>query len=321
MTKFLDFTVAIPTYNGESRLPELLERLRNQICTSLLTWEIIVIDNNSTDNTAAFVQAYQENWQCPYPLKYCLETKQGAAYARKRAVEEASGSLIGFLDDDNYPALNWVAAAYDFAQKHILAGAFGSQIHGNFEVEPPENFHKIACFLAITERGDEPHIYQSQMKMLPPGAGLVVRKQAWCENVPQQPVLNHKGREAGLASEDLEVVLHIQLGGWEIWYNPEMHIYHQIPAWRLEREYLIILFRCVGLSRYHLRMLRTKPWLRPLASLAYLVNDLHRIILHILKYRSAIKTDLIAACEKELLVSSLISPFYLFKINYFKKHD
>ena len=311
-----DFTVAIPTYNGESRLPELLERLRNQICTSLINWEIIVVDNNSTDNTAALVQAYQEDWQCPYPLKYCLETQQGAAYARKRAVEEAKGILIGFLDDDNYPASNWVQAAYDFAQKHPKAGAFGSQIHGDYEVEPPENFQKIASFLAITERGSEPHIYQPQMKMLPPGAGLVVRKQAWCETVPQQTVLNHKGREAGLASEDLEVILHIQLGGWQIWYNPEMHVYHQIPAWRLQKEHLISVFRCVGLSRYHLRMLRTKPWQRPLASLVYLVNDLRKIILHTLKYRGAIKSDLIPACEMELLVSSLISPFYLFKIQF-----
>lgn len=317
MIECLDFTVAIPTYNGESRLPELLNRLQNQICTENLTWEIIVVDNNSTDNTRLVVQAYQENWQCPCPLKYCFEPQQGAAYARKRAVEEASGLLIGFLDDDNYPTSNWVAAAYAFAQKHPKAGAYGSQIWGDFEVEPPENFHKIACFLAITERGNEPHIYQPKMKMLPPGAGLVVRKQAWCENVPQQPVLNHKGREAGLASEDLEVVLHIQLGGWEIWYNPEMHIYHQIPAWRLQREYLILLFRCVGLSRYHLRMLRTKPWQRPLASLAYLMNDLRTIILHAFKYRGATNSDLIAACERELLVSSLISPFYIIKIKHF----
>jgi glycosyltransferase involved in cell wall biosynthesis len=316
MTECLDFTVAIPTYNGESRLPELLERLRNQIRTPYLTWEIIVVDNNSTDNTAKLVQAYQENWQCAYPLKYCFEPQQGAAYARKRAVEKASGLLIGFLDDDNYPASNWVQAAYDFAQKHTLAGAFGSQIWGDFEVQPPENFHKIASFLAITERGNEPHIYQPQMKMLPPGAGLVVRKQAWCENVPQHTFLNHKGREAGLASEDLEVVLHIQLGGWEIWYNPEMHVYHKIPAWRLQREYLILLFRCVGLSRYHLRMLRTKPWQRPLASVAYFVNDLRKIIIHIFKYRGAINSDLITACERELLVSSFISPFYLFKIKY-----
>lgn len=313
MTGCLDFTLAIPTYNGESRLPELLERLRNQLNTVHFFWEIIVVDNNSTDNTADVVRTYQANWQCPYPLKYCFEARQGAAYARQRAVEEAQGSLIGFLDDDNYPTPTWVAAAYAFGQKHPNTGAYGSQVHGTFEVQPPDNFDKIACFLAITERGTEPHRYEPRMKILPPGAGLVVRKQAWCQTVPKRLVLNHKGREAGLASEDLEAVLHIQLGGWEIWYNPEMRIYHQIPAWRLQKEHLVSLFRCVGLSKHHLRMLRIQPWQRPLASLGYLVNDLRKIILHLLKYRDLIKSDLIAICQMELLVSSLISPFFIFK--------
>ena len=316
MTGCLDFSVAIPTYNGQSRLPELLERLRNQLNTEHFSWEIIVVDNNSTDNTAAVVKTYQASWQCPYPLKYCFEVQQGVAYARQRAIEEAKGTFIGFLDDDNYPSATWVQAAYAFGQQHPDTGAYGSQVHGTFEVEPPENFGKIACFLAITERGTKPHRYEAHMKMLPPGAGLVVRKQAWCQTVPKRQVLNYKGREAGLASEDLEAVLHIQLGGWEIWYNPEMHIYHQIPAWRFQREYLIRLFRCVGLSKHHLRMLRTQPWQRPLASIGYLANDLIKIILHYCKYRSRIKSNLIAACEMELLISSLISPFYLLKIRY-----
>ncbi|MBD2771460.1 hormogonium polysaccharide biosynthesis glycosyltransferase HpsE [Iningainema tapete] len=316
MTEWRNFTVAIPTYNGEFRLPKLLERLRNQLKTEHFSWEIIVVDNNSTDNTAAVVKNYQASWHQPYPLRYCFETKQGAAYARQRAIEEASGSVVGFLDDDNYPSATWVQAAYTFAQNHPKAGAFGSQIHGEFEVKPPDNFEKIACFLAITERGAEPHRYEPHMKVLPPGAGLVVRKEAWCQTVPKRLVLNHKGRQAGLASEDLEAVLHIQLGGWEIWYNPEMQIYHQIPAWRLQKEYLLRLFRCVGLSRHHLRMLRIQPWQRPLLSIVYLSNDLRKIILHLLKYRGAIKGNLIAACEMELLVSSLISPFYLWSRKY-----
>jgi glycosyltransferase involved in cell wall biosynthesis len=166
MTECLDFTVAIPTYNGESRLPELLERLRNQLYTEQLSWEIIVVDNNSTDNTATVVQAYQENWQCPYPLKYCFEPQQGAAYARKRAVEEAKGRLIGFLDDDNYPVLDWVLKAYNFGQNYPHAGAYGSQIHPEWEVEPPENFQRIAPFLAITERGDLPLQYDMKNKII-----------------------------------------------------------------------------------------------------------------------------------------------------------
>ncbi len=316
MTDNLDFTVAIPTYNGASRLPELLERLRNQLDTENFSWEIIVVDNNSTDNTAKLVQSYQENWQCPYPLKYCFEAKQGAAYARKKAVEVALGKLIGFLDDDNYPISNWVAAAYNFAQKYPHAGAYGSQIHPDWEVEPPENFQRITPFLAITERGDVPLLYEPKKRLLPPSAGLVVRREAWLESVPIQPILT--GRITGnmLTSEDLEMLCYLQKSGWEIWYNPEMEIYHKIPNARLQKDYLIPFFRGIGLSRYVTRMVNIKPWYRPVALIGYMINDLRKIILHLLKYRTKIKHDLVIACEMQLFLSSLISPFYLWKNGY-----
>ncbi|MDZ8067844.1 MAG: hormogonium polysaccharide biosynthesis glycosyltransferase HpsE [Nostoc sp. DedQUE08] len=319
MTENLDFTVAIPTYNGESRLPELLERLQNQIHTENLSWEIIVVDNNSTDNTAKVVQTYQKDWRCPYPLKYCFEAKQGAAYARKKAVLEAKGKFIGFLDDDNYPVSNWVSAAYAFGEKYPKAGAYGSQIHPDWEVEPPENFQRIAPFLAITERGNLPLLYEAAKKLLPPSAGLVVRKQVWLEIVPDKPILTGRVKGSMLTSEDLEMLSYIQKAGWEIWYNPEMEISHRIPKFRLQKDYLIPFFRGIGLSRYVTRMINVKQIYRPFAFLAYLINDLRKIILHLLKYRTMLKTDLVAACEMQLFLSSFISPFYLCKNGYLTK--
>lgn len=316
MEAFCNFTVAIPTYNGASRLPELLERLKNQINTENFTWEIIIVDNNSTDNTAQVIKTYQENWQCSYPLKYCFEAKQGAAYARKRAIEEAKSELIGFLDDDNYPLSNWVAGAYSFAQKYPNAGAYGSQIHPDWEVEPPENFHRIAPFLAITERGNLPLLYEAHKKLLPPSAGLVVRRKAWLESVPKQPILT--GRVTGnmLTSEDLEMLCYIQKANWEIWYNPEMEIYHKIPKLRLQKEYLIPFFQGIGLSRFVTRMVNIKPLYRPIAFLAYIINDIKKIIIHLIKYRNKNKYDLVADCELQLYISSLISPFYLWRQGY-----
>jgi glycosyltransferase involved in cell wall biosynthesis len=58
----LSITVAIPTYNGAQRLPQILDRLRSQITTTELRWEILVIDNNSQDNTAEVIQQYQAKW-------------------------------------------------------------------------------------------------------------------------------------------------------------------------------------------------------------------------------------------------------------------
>jgi glycosyltransferase involved in cell wall biosynthesis len=319
MSESLDFTVAIPTYNGESRLPELLERLRNQLYTETFTWEIIVVDNNSTDNTADVVKSYQACWQCPYPLKYCFEVKQGAAYARKFAVVEAKGKFIGFLDDDNYPISNWVALAYAFGQKYPKAGAYGSQIHPDWEVEPPKDFQRLTPFLAITERGDLPLLYEPHKKLLPPSAGLVVRRQAWLDSIPNQMILTGRVSNNTLTSEDLEMLSYIQKSGWEIWYNPKMEISHKIPSWRLQKEYLIPFFRGIGLSRYVTRMVNIEPWARPLALFAYILNDLRKIVFHFIRYGLHDKYNLVAACERQLFLSSLISPLYLWINGYLNK--
>ncbi len=316
----VNFTVAICTYNGEKRLPEVLDCLRSQINPENISWEILVIDNNSKDNTAQVVREYQNNWPEKYPLKYIFEAQQGAAFARKRAIKESQSDLVGFLDDDNLPANNWVNEAFLFGQKHPKAGAYASQIHGQFEVEPPAEFKRIIPFLAITERGNEPRLYQRRSNLLPPSAGLVVRKHAWLASVPQHCILSGRIPGSMLTGEDLEVLAYIQQSGWEIWYNPAMEVRHKIPKWRLEKEYLIPFFRGIGLSRYVTRMVGVKPWLKPLLLLGYSINDMRKILLHLLKYGNRVKTDLVAACELQLLVSSLQSPFYLWKNGYLK-HD
>lgn len=312
----IDFTVAIPTYNGAKRLAAVLQRLREQVNTEHLSWEIIVVDNNSQDNTAKLVREYQAVWPQNYPLKYAFEPEQGAAFARNKAVAEARGSLIGFLDDDNLPESDWVISAYKFSQAHPEVGAYGSQVKGKFETVPPKNFERIAGFLGITNRGNAAHRYEPRQKMLPAGAGLVVRRQAWLENVPKRLVLNHKGKKEGLASEDLEALLYIEKAGWEIWYNPEMVIYHDIPSWRLQKDYLISVARCIGLSRHQLRMVRLKDWQKPFLITVYFANDLRRLIIYWLKNKRAVKQDAIAACELELLRCSLMSPFFLWKKQY-----
>jgi glycosyltransferase involved in cell wall biosynthesis len=182
----MDFTVVIRTYNRAKYIPDLLQQLKAQIEVDQLNWEIIIIDNNSTDNTAEIVKSYQDNWDKSYPLKYFLETKQGGFYARKRAIKEAKANLIGFLDDDNLPALNWVKQAYLFAQEHPQAGAFGSKIIGEFEGEIPENIEEIAAFFPIITWPETFCFNTSKHKgLLPPGAGLVINKKAWLENVPE----------------------------------------------------------------------------------------------------------------------------------------
>jgi glycosyltransferase involved in cell wall biosynthesis len=312
----MDITVAIPTYNGTARLPEVLQQLHRQLETEDITWEILVVDNNSSDNILEVIRHYQSLLP---RLRYCQELRQGAGFARHLALEEAKGELVAFLDDDTTPDLHWVKAVADFAQTHPQAGAYGSQIHADYAVPPPPNFARIAPFLAITERGNLPLLYRKNNRLLPPSAGLVVRKAVWQQYIPAEMTLSGRVEGNMLTSEDLEMLSYIQASPWQIWYNPAMEITHKIPATRLEKKYLIPFLRGIGYSRYVTRTIATHGLKKYLLTLAYFGNDLKKILLHLLKYRTKVKTDLVAACELELLTSSLISPFFLWRKGYLSK--
>ncbi|NET33859.1 MAG: glycosyltransferase [Cyanothece sp. SIO1E1] len=309
-----DFTVAICTYNGEALLPNLLDKLRLQSQTDHFTWDIVVIDNNSTDHTADVIRRYQSDWPATIPLRYYFEPRQGLAFARRHAIRVTPSPLIGFLDDDTLPATDWVSSAYEFGQQHPKAGAYGGQNHGDYEIAPPANFERIACCLAIIERGHQAFQYHPQRGVLPAGAGLVVRTQVWRDFVSNQPVLAGVcAKSLSTKGEDVETLSYIRHAGWQIWYNPAMHLYHHIPKERLDAGYLLNLFRQVGFSRYPLRMLHLSGWQRTVMLFAYVANDFRKFAVHWLKHHKTLKYDQVAACEMELLMSSLISPLYHWK--------
>ncbi len=313
----IDFTIVIPTYNGGDRLPSLLEKLRLQTNIDHLKWEIIIIDNNSQDHTAELIKKYQQNWHYNYALKYYFESQQGLAYARSRGVKESQGKYIGFLDDDNHPDSNWIFSADNFLENHAECGAVGGKIYGNFATEPPANFNRIKSFLAITDHGENSHLFQPENLILPPGAGLVVRKNVWVENVPKK--LNLIGRVGGqfLSGEDYECLLYIYKAGGEIWYNPEMISYHQIPGFRLEKKYLLSIAKGCGLPTCQLRMITAQNWQKPIIIIRTILGNIKRIIAHVFQYKNEIFTDVIVASELQFFLGCLFSVFYPFwkKVN------
>ncbi|MEH2052342.1 hormogonium polysaccharide biosynthesis glycosyltransferase HpsE [Nostoc sp.] len=311
----LDVSVAIPAYNGATRLPKILDKILTQTGVEKLNWEIIIVDNNSSDNTSEVIENYQKIYDGRFHIRYFLEPEQGAAFARLRAVREARGQLIAFLDDDNLPDPNWLSEAYIFGLNHPQAGAWSGQIHGDFEVNPPENFERIQAFLAIREHGSNPHLFDAENLRLPPGAALVVRKQVWCDNVPLRPNLSGKLPGILVQGDDYEPLLYIHNAGWEIWYNPTMHTYHQIPRWRFERDYLLTLARGCGLCIFQLRLINTKNWQKPIVFVKTILGNLRRALQHLIQYRGQLKSNLIALFEMEFYLASMMSPFYYLKSN------
>ncbi|MEM9979990.1 MAG: glycosyltransferase, partial [Cyanobacteria bacterium P01_D01_bin.2] len=209
-----DLSVVVCTYNGEHRLPLLLDRLKSQITPGSLTWEILIVDNNSHDQTAQCVATYQRQWLLPSFLRYTFEPRQGLAYARRRAMAHTAGELVAFLDDDTLPSLDWVAQVYKFGQHHSQVGAYGSAITGHYESEPPAGFERIASCLAVIQRGDIPFQYDPNRGILPAGAGMVIRRQAWLDCVPTEPALSGvRGTSLRAKGEDVETLSYIRQGG------------------------------------------------------------------------------------------------------------
>ncbi|MDB9314591.1 hormogonium polysaccharide biosynthesis glycosyltransferase HpsE [Spirulina sp. CS-785/01] len=310
----IDFTVAIPTYNGASRLPLVLEKLTQQTQIEFLNWEVIVIDNNSTDETGNLIKNYQKQWSFPFALHYYFESQQGLAFARAKAIQKAQGKYVGFLDDDNIPALDWVYQAFQFGENYPRAGAYGGQIHAKFEVPPPENFDKIIGFLAIRERGNTSNLYQPEVLSLPTGAGLVVRSKVWKTCLPEKPLLSGRTENSLVCGSDWEPLLYMYKAGWEIWYNAAMHIDHLIPAQRLEDDYLLSLIHSSCLTFFPLRMLVTPVWKKPLVLVRTILGNLYKAILYRLQYGNKVQEDIIAKCELQIYLSRISSFFYFLKL-------
>lgn len=312
----LDFTIAIPTYNGSDRIPALLEKLRSQAQVDQLTWEVLIVDNNSLDNTRQIVEQYQADATFPVPIRYVFEPRQGAAYARLTAIASADGEWIGFLDDDNWPEPDWLSAAAQFRNHHPRLGAFSGRIQIATDPPLPEYFDRIAFFLALRDRGDQPCPYQPELLLLPPAASLVVRKKAWVESVPKTPMLSGKRPGFWVQGDDYEPLLHLHKAGWEIWYTPDFKTAHQLPIWRFQRPYISQLTYACGLTVCTLRMIVTETAQRPQVILRIILGGMRRSLRHLLTYRQRICQH--AALQAELMfhLGSIVSPWVYWRLEH-----
>jgi hypothetical protein len=216
------------------------------------------------------------------------------------------------LDDDVLPEKDWVAQAYKFGKKHPKTGAWGSRIYGKFEIEPPKGFNKIERHLAIEDKGSEPFIYEPYRLNFPPSAALVVRAKAWRENVPEQVFLKGRQKDFPLGGEEYEALMHVHKAGWEIWYNPLMRAYHNMPVSRLDKKHLFHISWANGLATFPLRRINSRGLQKCVIFIRVILGSLKRTLWQIIKYRSKIKTDVVTACELRFFLASMISPFYFF---------
>jgi glycosyltransferase involved in cell wall biosynthesis len=238
-------SVIIVCHNGASRLPATLSHLKTQE-PSPVPWEVLLVDNCSNDGTAEV--AYSQWQNGPAPLRIVRELRLGVRYARERGLREARYAFLGFVDDDNWIAPDWVRVAYETISSDADLAAVGSIREAECEVPPPawfESYHSIYAVLT-----DQDLKQMSGAPNFLPTAGLCLRKAAWEQLVRNGFQFLLSGSTGGRTQggEDTELTLALHLAGWGLTIDSRLRLKHLLPRGRLKWTYLRRLLRSYGAS-------------------------------------------------------------------------
>ena len=172
----MSVSVIICCHNSAKRLPETLRHLAAQQVPAAIPWEVVVIDNASTDDTATLAPAI---WPASAlaPLRVVAEPQAGLRHARIRGIREARHEIISFIDDDNWVAPDWVQRVEAlFANPEV--GAAGGRSEAVTEIPPPPWFESIQELYAIGRQHPRDGDVTDASGTLLWGAGLNLRASA-----------------------------------------------------------------------------------------------------------------------------------------------
>ncbi len=237
-------SIVIATYN---RAPELADTLKSLArLESPQPWEVIVVDNNSTDDTRAVVESAQAAF--PAPLTYAFEREQGRSAALNHAFGIARGEIIVTTDDDVRVEPDWLEQI-ERGFERLDCDFVGGRVQPLWGAPPPRwlpgHGGPLWAVIALLDYGPDPVQFG---KRVPLGVNMAFRR-ATLDRVGGFNV--RIGRKAGtlLGQEVREWCLRARDAGLRGFYVPEIVVQHLIPADRLTKSYYRRWFQWRGVSR------------------------------------------------------------------------
>lgn len=233
-----EISVVVCTRNRAAQLEQFLTSMAALKVPAGLMWEVVVVDNGSTDNTAEVVEQFADR----LPVRRAFEPEAGLSNARNRGVAEARGAYICWTDDDVELDDGWLAAYAAAFKRHPEADLFGGRILPVLEDPTPEWFGRLAHrwpltpLLAERNFGDQPQPLDFAAGRIPWGANYAVRtsvqrRHAYDPKLGVSPLQKRLGEEA-------EVIFRIMSAGGAGWWVPGATVHHIIPAKRQSLAYL-----------------------------------------------------------------------------------
>lgn len=238
-------SILLCTKNGAERLPETLAHLAAQEVPDGMPWEVILVDNGSTDGTAELARKL---WplHAGAPLRVLVEPRPGKSNAIETGWKSARQPVILIVDDDNWLAPRYVAATGAIFAESPGAAITSGYAAAEFAVEPPEWFVRFQATYAVANEG-WPSGDVTEELPIPSGAGMGIRKAAVDELYERGFQYLLRGRVLDLMGcEDAELCLALRLAGWRWWRDQGLRLRHFMPAERLRWSYCRRLARGLG---------------------------------------------------------------------------
>jgi glycosyltransferase involved in cell wall biosynthesis len=241
------FSVIVPTYNRAGELRQTLRSLAG--LQTAAPWEVIVIDNNSTDDTRQAVVDAQPDF--PVELRYIFEREQGRSAAMNTGILAAKGEIIATTDDDVQIEPDWLDAAAD-ALETLGCDYVGGKVLPVWPAKRPawipDHGGKQWAVIALLDYGPDPIPFFTLAHRVPIGVNMAFRRTAFDRAGLWS---NRVGRKKGtlLGQEVREWMLRARDAGLRGYYTPRMIVHHMIQRDRLEKAYFRRWFYWNGVSR------------------------------------------------------------------------
>lgn len=234
----LKVSLVICTYNRCGFLPETFGSIATQTLPAD-QYEVIVVDNASTDKTAEVTQKFMADRQ-DLPFRYCFEGNKGLSYARNRGWTEAAAPVVAYVDDDVILTPDYLKELVSFFDQNPQAMGAGGRVVPKYETgsEPVWMSKYLNGFVGRVNHGDAIKRFAEGMKY-PAGCNMIYKKEI---------LLKAGGfnNELKARSDDKYMFLKVRELTPEIYYLPDAWLYHYIDAHRLEKDYFVKLFLKTG---------------------------------------------------------------------------
>ncbi|MDR1678786.1 MAG: glycosyltransferase [Prevotellaceae bacterium] len=249
-------SLIICTYNRDKYLYDALKHIaENDFPVS--DYEIVLINNNSTDNTEAESACFEQDFP-QVDFRYFMEKKQGLSYARNRGIAEARGEILVFLDDDSFVRPNYLRRLSENLKKYPDVNAFGGKITPRYEsgIAPKWISRWSYSWVSAIDLGNEVRLFPDNS--FPIGANMGLTKRC----IDRVGLFNTQlGRTAKnlMGGEEKDIFNRIKDLGGKIYYFPDIEVEHVIPESRTTTNYIRKMAFGVGISE-RMRTLNISTW-------------------------------------------------------------